>query len=404
MTLLRTKTTTSTYTLSSNYAGNSTSAKTKVYEQDLGSGVQKRIGWRRLPQPEKSNPLSYNKSWEKEDRGSYVDNHTESSGSSFFYRYENGPFGSSLFPTNAEIPGVLSEAGYASKVKLFNELKGEGANLANMLGERKQVAKSIENVLNILRYTVVDLRRGNIVSAIRRMGGDPLTARKLRKKDIADQWLSLQYGWKPLLSDVYDLVNGLHKREKYQPKVFRCSSKKDKVAGSDSSWAYGLGPGYTNPPRNYGRRSTTAISKYMIRAFPDAVLAEPAALGFTNPLVVAWEVTPWSFVVDWFLPVGRYLEQLSATHGWHFYDGCVSTLVKANELAEYSISLNYTSAGWTYTNSRSMKGTNCSYVSFTRTTLGSFPLPDIPQFKNPFSVAHVENALALLSQAFGRKR
>jgi hypothetical protein len=375
--------------------------KTQTYESADGSGVQKRPGWRRFPQPAKSSPVSYNKTWKNENRGRYKYAHTEASGGTLLYRYEDGP-GPASFAANAEIPGLLSEAGYASKVKLFNQLKGEGANLANMLGERKQVAKSIENVLNILRYTVVDLRRGNIVSAIRRMGGDPLTARKLRGKDIADQWLSLQYGWKPLLSDVYDVVNGLHKREKYQPKIFRCSSKKDAVAPSDSSWAFGPGPKFVGT-KNYGRRSTTAIQKYMLRVFPNASLAEPAALGFTNPLVVAWEVTPWSFVVDWFLPVGRYLEQLTADHGWIFSDGCVSTLVKANELAEYTVSEAHTSAGWSYTTTQSMTGAVVKYVSFWRTTLGGFPVPDVPQFKNPFSVAHVENALALLSQAFGRK-
>jgi hypothetical protein len=235
------------------------------------------------------------------------------------------------------------------------------------------------------------------------MGGDPLSARKLRKKDIANQWLSLQYGWKPLMSDIYDLVNLTHKREKFQPKVFRCSSKRDMVKPSDSSWAY-YNVLKTGVLKNAGLRSTTAVHKYMIRAFPNAALAEPAALGFTNPLTVVWEVTPWSFVADWFLPVGRYLEQLTADHGWNFYDGCVSTLVKSNELAEYSDSYNYTSAGWSYTNSRSLKGATASYVRFNRSTLSGFPVPDIPQFKNPFSTAHVLNSIALLSQVIAGKK
>jgi hypothetical protein len=169
----------------------------------FGSGVQKRIGWRNLPQPARSTPLSYDKEWRSQNTGQYSYSHTESSGASFFYRYENGP-GGSTFPTNSEIPGVASEASYAAKVKLFSQLKGEGANLANMLGERKQVAALVESTVNTFIYTIRDLRRGNIASAIRRMGGDPLSARKLRKKDIANQWLSLQYGWKPLMSDIYD--------------------------------------------------------------------------------------------------------------------------------------------------------------------------------------------------------
>jgi hypothetical protein len=403
MPLLRTKTTTAPFTQSSNYAGNSSASYTAQYEQDIGSGVQRRTNWRRLPQPARSAPVNYNKSWEKEDRGRVSFSHTESSGTSSFYLYQNGPYNSSLFPTNSEIPGILSEAGYAAKVKLFSELKGEGTNLANMLGERRQIANSVANAVNTLVYTVRDLRRGNISSAIRRMGGDPLTARKLRGKDISNQLLSLRYGWLPLMDDVYGLVNGLHKRETLQPKVFRCSSKRAAVKPSDSSWAY-MTPMKGGPTRNMGIRSTTAIQKYMLRVWPDAVLAEPAALGLTNPLVVAWEVTPWSFVADWFIPVGRYLEQLTAAHGWHFHDGCVSTLVKSNELAEYTDVHNYTSAGWSYTNVRRVTGLNCSYVRFDRSGLSGFPTPDVPRFKNPFSVEHVQNSIALLSQVISGKR
>jgi len=398
MPLLSTKTIVAPWSQSSNYAGNSSGTRTQVYEQVIGSGVVNRPGWRRLPQPDKSNPLTYSKSWEKEVRGPWYNLHSESGPGGFYYNYQRGPYGSSLFPTNSEVPGALAEATYAAKVKLFGKLKGEGANLANMLGERKQVAKSIGNVLNILVYTVRDLRRGNIGSAVRRMGGDPLSARKLRKKDIADQWLSLQYGWKPLLSDVYDVVNGLHKRESSGLKIFRESSKVVMSAPSDSSWAYWTGAN----PRNFGTRSTTAVCKYMIRCKPNMVLAEPAALGFTNPLVVAWEVTPWSFVVDWFLPVGRYLEQLSADHGWIFYDGCVSSLVKSHENATVTATLNYSSAGWDYTNLYGWSG-ECSYVRFDRTTLGGFPIPSLPTFKNPLSFAHVANSIALLSQLMSKR-
>ena len=403
MPLLRTKTSNGPYSQSSNYAGDDSGTRLQVYEQDIGSGVQKRVNWRRLPQPARSSPVAYDKSWEKENRGTWTRRHTESGpGGTSFYYFETGPYTSSLFPTNSEVPGAIDEAQYAAKVKLFKQLKGEGANLANMLGERKQVAKSIGNALNTLIYAVRDLRRGNISSAVRRFGGDPLSARKLKGKDIANQWLSLQYGWKPILSDVYDLVNGLHVREDTGLMTFRCSSRFERKASSDSSWAFSWW-GMAEPV-NHGIRSTTAIRKYMIRARPNLVLAEPAALGFTNPLTVAWEVTPWSFVADWFLPVGRYLEQLTADHGWTFYDGCVSSLVKSSETASYSRSRSYTSGGWTYNNSISLVGANSSYVRFDRAGLTAFPIPDAPQFRNPFSVDRVLNSIALLSQVVaGRK-
>lgn len=38
-------------------------------------------------------------------------------------------------------------------------------------------------------------------------------------------------------------------------------------------------------------------------------------LGVTNPALFAWEVIPFSFVFDWFVGVGDYLEGLTALHG-----------------------------------------------------------------------------------------
>jgi hypothetical protein len=406
----------------SNYLGNSNTTAILTERVIEGTGVNKRPGWRKLPRIQKAAPLTYAKSWLTESHGNRAYSHTESSGATLIYDYELGPLGS-IFGKNSEIPGVEDDARYRAKSKLFDQLKGEGANLANMLGERKQVAAQLTNVLNTVVYSIRDLRRGNIVSAIRRMGGDPLSAvkdsrvrarikglsydanreiqrdktihavaRELRPLDIGNQWLALQYGWKPLFSDVYDVIEGLHKREKTLPKTFRASSKLSTSAPSDSSWAFDA---YTG--KNMGVRSTSAVVKYMIRAFPDIALAEPAALGFTDPATVLWEITPWSFVVDWFLPVGNYLSQLTATHGWIFYDGCESVLVKSKEAVQKSYNRTYTSLGWTYSTSDYSWGTNL-YDRFGRSVLGGFPTPDIPQFKNPFSIGHIANSIALLSQ------
>jgi hypothetical protein len=48
------------------------------------------------------------------------------------------------------------------------------------------------------------------------------------------------------------------------------------------------------------------------------VFAEMAQLGFTNPAAIAWEITPFSFVFDWFYQVGDYLNALSVLSGFEF--------------------------------------------------------------------------------------
>lgn len=38
-------------------------------------------------------------------------------------------------------------------------------------------------------------------------------------------------------------------------------------------------------------------------------------IGLTNPLLLGWELIPFSFVADWFIQVGDYLETLDALIG-----------------------------------------------------------------------------------------
>lgn len=54
-------------------------------------------------------------------------------------------------------------------------------------------------------------------------------------------------------------------------------------------------------------------------------------LGLLNPALLWWELLPYSFVVDWFLPVGDVLTSLTAGIGM---DGVVGGLVYENEHVE----------------------------------------------------------------------
>ncbi len=362
--------------------------------------VNKRLHWKKLPQPQRSQPLSYYQRWDVNRYGHFLNTHTESGpdglgGTVYWVRKDQQWKSGDAF--SIRDTNVLPNTLYIAKARLFDKLKGEGTNVANMLGERKQIVKSVESLLNTIVYTVRDLKRGNVTSAIRRMGGDPLTARKLRKKDIADQWLSLQYGWKPLISDIYGLCEDLHKRYTSDNlNRVKVSAKLKERKTSPEVWSTFAGT------ISRGQVITQAIVSYMCRARLDEHIATLAATGVTNPLEVAWEITPWSFVVDWFLPVGRYIEQHTAADGWVFYDGCRSELLTVTEKIRGNKNRAYTAGQWSYTDEQNIFG-EFHTVTFQRFELSSWPIPDIPRFKNPLSAQHVQNSIALLSQMFGRR-
>jgi hypothetical protein len=47
----------------------------------------------------------------------------------------------------------------------------------------------------------------------------------------------------------------------------------------------------------------------------DASLKQLSQLGITNPALLVWELIPYSFVIDWLIPVGDFLSSLDALVG-----------------------------------------------------------------------------------------
>jgi len=118
-------------------------------------------------------------------------------------------------------------------------------------------------------------------------------------------------------------------------------------------------------------------------------------MGLINPAEVAWELTPWSFVVDWFIPVGNFLEALTARAGVTFIDGCSAYKVVSDRHMTY---MGYDSGALPLTNSF---GITSHCESYTRRKLGGFPYPGF-YYKSPFSSKHALNALALVRQLLGK--
>jgi hypothetical protein len=114
------------------------------------------------------------------------------------------------------------------------------------------------------------------------------------------------------------------------------------------------------------------------------------SLGLADPLSVAWELTPWSFVVDWFLPVGDYLNARGALRTIKL-DHIVNSTLSVVEASSFST---------TNQNHRIINGGFRDYllVKMNRSiepTI-SLPLPNVKPLSDALSFKRVANALALL--------
>jgi hypothetical protein len=328
-----------------------------------------------------------------------------------------------VFGANIDIP--VSWFDDVDQAALTNRLLGKVKqmkwNAANSLGEVRQTVDMIAKTANRIASAYAKLRKAMWVEGLpktraqvealrilgrRRPNGLPkknvLTdsaTRQKREVDLANAWLEIQYGWKPLLSDVYEAVQSIQ-RPRYFMNYARVTSQVDQTLQVTSN-------GLNSTTGAYQRRVTTcrwhvSRSKTVEFRLSDDFGKHLNSLGLTNPLSLAWELTPYSFVVDWFLPIGNWLDGLDATFGAQFVKGMDGNYNTRDQVFKISCDpYDYPSWGGTGGGSGTAK-----WVAkvFVRTPFGSFPSPALA-FKSPVSVGHAQNALALLTQTFlGRRK
>lgn len=240
---------------------------------------------------------------------------------------------------------ALDDASYKASQDFYKKMADQDSfNMATSLAEMEETVGLISvtaiRLANAFRY----LSKGRVKDAFRSLGiSDAKKIRGLRgvpknspsnwtagdhrrylenrvpkrehmSKFAASSWLELQYGWVPLLSDVYGSAE-------YVAKLLHDSSVDLVVKAT----------GKSSKTDTYSRSSekSTAKAKATVKHIvhlrvSDPVIRNSAALGLTNPLNVVWELVPFSFVVDWFIPIGAAINSISALHGYEVVNSCTS--------------------------------------------------------------------------------
>jgi hypothetical protein len=272
-------------------------------------------------------------------------------------------------------------------------MKTGAVNYAQAYAERKQVANMVGDYASTIARAYRDVRRGNFSNAAKTLGLKKPP--KQIAKSVPGKWLELQYGWKPLLSDVYGSVADLGSRTRDSWIVTSKETAMERVDVSkdfDYTW--------TRP-----RVTCQGFESCMVRidAVPDNdPLLVFASSGITNPALLAWELLPYSFVVDWFLPIGDYLNSLDALLGYTEAYSSISNFSKLKwSCTQSDPTFNVTSWGENYKIEEWYEG-HREEVYLQRSGSAGVPLPSHPRFKDPISLGHMANGLSLLAQAFGR--
>jgi hypothetical protein len=257
-------------------------------------------------------------------------------------------------------------------------IHADSAQLGADFAERKQAINAVSSHVLRLTKAARALRRGNVVGFAKELG---IKKRSVRKSasDMGGVWLEYSFGWKPLIQDIYTAVNVIQR-----PLPFLVAKGKAKAA-------YSVTINSDNLPYNraYDRYDWIYRCHLQARISVSNWQAWRAnELGLINPLSVAWEVVPFSFVVDWFVPIGNYLQSLTDFVGLTLADS-FQTWYGVLDRTRVNIGLQpaYIPYGYTYKARR---------VDLTRV----LSIPSPPAIKSRFTgfySARGANAIALLT-------
>ena len=272
-------------------------------------------------------------------------------------------------------------------IDCLNKAADSKINLAVSIAEAGKTADLILSSAHRLYRAYRALRRGNFQEVARLLNISP--------KRVHKTWLEYKYGWMPTLMDVKGAAEAFAQHNLGRAPRFKVSTTRTR---SFSGTRVTVTP-YT--PRHTTQVTTDVVSNmtYKHRLFLEFEVSNPrlaqlSSLGLTNPLALAQELTPFSFVFDWFISVGNWLSAMSAMHGLSLRKAGFSTKREwtfsrtYRDNGGYDTSYTYTPADITYT---------ATGNQFYRTIPVVDPLSISPPVNSaPFSWEKTLTSLALL--------
>lgn len=201
-------------------------------------------------------------------------------------------------PGSFQIPSHKLQSSYNRAYGAFNgRARGAIASLGATLGEYSQTSRMVKGrAISLYDFSSKLLRRYN-----RNKRRKPPSWRK-RFRSFADYWLEYSFGWSPLFGDMYSAMKVL-------------------CGNPDPVTCFGTGSAFHEGESGGGNPRHSFFYQYTVKVFGTLRVSNPNYafannLGLANPAAVAWELVPWSFVVDWMTDMGSWIG--SWTDGFGF--------------------------------------------------------------------------------------
>lgn len=267
-----------------------------------------------------------------------------------------------------------------AEIECLLKFREEGAQLGNALAEAASTIDMFADTASHLAKVLINLKKGNFKPAwAALMNGRSLPG------FAASNYLQWKFGWAPLMGDMRDSLE-LFKKQVQVDNLIVSNVRNLRV---DNKWDFQVG-GNAGVNRVYGNGVNITTVKLWCRLDPNGYRRAGQAMGLDNPLGILWELTPWSFVVDWVLPVGSFLEALMTRSYLDFVGGYAAVKGQGSN----RIVVPKWPDPLAVENRVEMK---IDRFGYRRVPYHSLPFPR-PYVKSPFSTSHTVTAVALLTQ------
>lgn len=299
--------------------------------------------------------------------------------------------------------------------KLHNRVNKMHVNIAQMFAERKQTTSLVINSANRIVLAARAMRRGDWKSFEKALSLEVYsthpnalkaglkldrTWERVRRtppsKRLANHWLEYTFGWTPLLSDIYGSAELLASHAVGDLYHERAVAKKNLIQKSYWQDANGIKYWYSQDV------TIRYVVKYELDSYGRAALSQT---GIDNPALLAWELLPYSFVVDWFYNVSGYLKKLNTFDGFVFKSGTKSTIYRGKLTTLFT--RNITNPG-PQPNRLTATGSSVkTQVKYDREVLGTWPSNIPPTLRNPLGngpMWKLATSASLLTQVFRKQR
>jgi len=216
-------------------------------------------------------------------------------------------FYSSPLAVGFESPIWTSE----DQLKLINKLGAKHDNTSFDAGiagsELGRATDMLAGRVKQLATAAKQARRGNLKGVADALGAGAgkvsNNRRKISSRDqaknnqkLSDAQLEFQYGIKPLVDDIWSLAGTIDGFTRKRTRRVRVSRRKNGKVVINQFF-----PG----------TGTIFMSRSIVAFLEQEEPTLPERLGLVNPAGIAWNAMPWSFVIDWVIPIGDWIEAQS---------------------------------------------------------------------------------------------